>query len=1306
MNLNQPTLLKLVAIALVSGGFAACTPSHDKADASGAIPTPPPTAVIALIGQTPVTGAPVSVRSGANVVLSGKDSIGSGNGDPVVGYTWIPQNDAAKLVTLIERSVNTVAFIAPLPGPADASPLVLQFGLKVTTASGLTATTGATINVYRVPDPDNFILTDIKASSQQVAFNVVAATTATICGTASAGCTTGLHADVPFTISAQKTVTYTTVQNTTNTVKIGAPIVLTGSWRSYAGTTGAGTGTDPAAAAAVTAASAFNNPTFRLRPPSVNIDEVNMAVLCAGAPPCTFPDANSGVRQNEMQIADVDSARAYYEFSFASPGNGVDTSPTPVLLVTPGTGGVGVLAVGSGSGMALDVYETDILDALRSPTKSIESLTSAQAYYAALDSQVPKTTLAAWLKDNCFTATAPYGADAKATYVNNFDLGFGREMYFKTDCANPAAVGATIQTANGERAAVVFNYSTLENAIQRNGAFAAVAMEYRADVPGTGEPYTRFYTFAPDQRTGDWVRVSSFDFDGRGQKYTPGNCTVCHGGKPRGAYTASGGAIADLGAVFLPWDQRNLLFADSAAADVDPTLQAGFTVADQASSIQALNLKGTMSTLNNRAADTAPIIQRRQNQRDLICGFYGITTCYTGANYPAWTYTAGAFDPTFLPVGWTAAVTDPNSSASFSAADLKSMYSDVVAQHCRGCHMQRIAEPASAASTIQLAAAPQFANASELFTPKPVNSGISVYNDMKAGVLFGRHIMPGSRLTADRFWAGFGSPADATCTLFMATTPACTLAKLLGFTDDAASVPHPVAVIANTTPAATPSVSLDGTLSLFANSFDWALSFQSVPGYQSAAKLIGDSGAQPTFLPDAPGYYTARLSVTDSTGVVGPVDPATRPSASVVIDALPLPGAWSLSLPAFTSTEFDLLTAPGATSATQSVATLGDEPNVFSITDDAAARAAGLIVALAACPATLPLPYTLSGYAGPTAAHCVTVDASSATIVPGTYMVGLGLQDHYTAGNAAPGSTPGTTVASVIAVTVPSAGQLTPSPVSATCGAYVSGATYTCSIALPVQCDVQNQFSALPAGWYAIAQIDTNAWLPVNGRPIPGAGGPNVGSITPNGTLAAAHITAAASCGATVTVAYQPPQFFVSNHGGGSASVTEQIPYQIQLFNSSGTPLSAIGVVDANITVTVTRTIAVAGTGGVKAALTSAGCNSCHNASDLVNGQGWGLTDASFYNELTDTQLFRAYPSNGANTCPVDTAAYPEVTGERCIDFSHPQHGSLILAKPNQDTSVYGSLVHGGGDQSGSYNSGETNFQTVLRWINEGAFPD
>src|SRR5439155_712148 len=71
----------------------------------------------------------------------------------------------------------------------------------------------------------------------------------------------------------------------------------------------------------------------------------------------------------------------------------------------------------------------------------------------------------------------------------------------------------------------VSNYPNVEAARLGIGLIATVAMDYSPNPLG-GAPYTKFYVF-----NSNGARVNFADLDGRGAKYVPRLCIICHAGQ-------------------------------------------------------------------------------------------------------------------------------------------------------------------------------------------------------------------------------------------------------------------------------------------------------------------------------------------------------------------------------------------------------------------------------------------------------------------------------------------------------------------------------------------------------------------------------------------------------------------------------------------------------------------------------------------------------------------------------------------------------------------------------------------------------
>ena len=671
------------------------------------------------------------------------------------------QTDAAPTpqVALIYRNANTISFSAP----QVAQPVTLNFQLTVTNASGRTSTANAQVNVAVSNDDDRFLLANVIQPAPPVPrhFRVGVSTVAGLAN---------LTADAPVCVQLSRTISYTPRSGAANSASIALPPErIDAKWVAAVG------------GAAGFAPGDYTNPVVSFVLPSLNDDDI---LAKYGAP-------SAEVNALTLVPADVDSAYVQLAVT-AAPGscdgtasNAALSASTLMLQLYDETGAVvGTPATASAAGSAVSVNSSplnpdpltpdgsgnltpdDFLRAeasrvvaapavYKAPYPAYETRESATAYYAAIDPTAAKATLPAWLAANCFDANDPnYGAGetgfsvVHATYTNNFDLGFGRDMYFS-------------KCANGTMASVVVNYPNLEAAANKLGAFLAVAMDY---TPGagssapcftnitdpttnTGNCFATFYSFAPDDRTGVFQRILSANFDRRGQKYLPGSCTACHGGAPTFAPGQPYPANGRIDANFLPWDVGTLLFADTdpafscLASQQNPNClsvnAAQFTKATQEPLIQQMNALAWRTYQYAEMispAPGAPAVDRNQAPRDLLTQWYGGDP---GAS------TAHAFDDTATPAAWL--------TPGQTAAAPDDLYHSVFAHYCRSCHTQ------VSAPGLQLASYAQFSNALP-FVPRLGFGAVTaaVYNDAE---------MPLSRLTMDRFWQDFDGGTSAAQTL-------------------------------------------------------------------------------------------------------------------------------------------------------------------------------------------------------------------------------------------------------------------------------------------------------------------------------------------------------------------------------------------------------------------------------------------------------------------------------------------------------------------------------------------------------------
>lgn len=754
-------------------------------------PTRAPQAVATAIGYAGSNAdgdVSFNVRSQAEVLLSGNNSIESDAA--ILTFLWEPQNDAARAATATIRNLNTINVAIPtVTAPTD-----LIFRLTVRESDGDTDTATATLHVQPALDSNRF-LTPVGRSAR---LRVVAATLQPVA------------AGGEFELRLKSRVTYTTRNGLPNTVEfdIGAPIQ--GQWQSNVGS-GGDSATD------------FRNPVFDFPVPSFDADDVTRLFQA------TLP----GSSDNLPDPAFVDDTDIEVIASLTSP----TLLAQSVLFVLDAEHQVVARQANGNNGLPTELTLTpEQVEALRISGGGLENKATARAYYAAIDPDDEKASLRAWLSANCFDPDAEnFGADAHAIYTNNFDLGFGRDMYFRT--ARPANC-TSASFGPGDSAAVVINYPTLEGAAKKLDPIIAVAMEYKATDPDRSQPgLVTFYAFAPDERTGEFPRVLSANFDGRGEKYLPGSCTACHGGRP---LTPAPNALdtyalsADVGATFMPWDLESFLYSDTDPAFPTDASNAGlrgqFTRALQEGEFRKLNLAayatyGGGQPFQCHAAFDGPC--------ELVHIWYG------GTDLPSATFLDRQIAP-----GWLQGGPDNN------PPEAEQIYLDAFARNCRACHVQRVQDPTGEID-------PQLRTYAELLMEGATVSSLT----------FDEGAMPAARLTMDRFWttgAGGASAGDLLAESLGVAAPAAPGRPLACVGPDNALVdPTLSSDSANRGPIVRNSpVSQSAACSQFPGGIDWELTVPS----GSATALVGTDTARASFLPDQPGDYDLTLRLTGLDG--------------------------------------------------------------------------------------------------------------------------------------------------------------------------------------------------------------------------------------------------------------------------------------------------------------------------------------------------------------------------------------------------------------------------------------------------------
>jgi hypothetical protein len=801
---------------------------------------PKPSAVASILGASSAT-TDVSVRSGADVVVSGKDS--DGIDDPILDFDIqaISVSGDSEITVeminalLIERNLNTKVFSAP----SVTVETVVQFEVVVTDADGVSASDTTSVTILAVGDSDTFLTqaavsnSDIGRYELVVALDldpdeVTASSFGVLIETVVQWKPRVAHTDCVLGDSLDRCELVVDTQT------------ITGDWQ---------TGLTASDVAAEDAADAPFNPHFLIDMPAVDADTINI-------------NYETTDREKRLELENVASANIYHRYSFQAPDNNAK------LLVLSRNG--------TDSGLLVHRYKEALetasslvdVDTIRSLNLA-ESVLSAEAYYRILDPLNEADTLNKWLQLRGFVAGVGQEQEfAHALYLNNYDLGFGRNMFMRTDdCGNVYTY--------------VENYPSLELGIKEQNGFATVVMEYSPINPGaagscsTDEKIVKFYAFVPDDNSGEQIRMPTMNFDGRGEKSVPGVCTSCHGGGPESmvSYVAThvdtNGAdlntlltavdaltseqkldLVDLNATFMPFDLDAFLFTQARDSELTDPFYDRLTITDaQIAQFSRENQLAAFRTFNKAALRTYlhkqggisnvdPEVEAEQKARwdapiELVNSWYAGLNIASLADIDD--IDDKVFDGSGIPDGWLA---NPD------------LYHDVYALYCRACHIQM--------TNTEL----NFDTLDKFLDTETTNS------TRLEDIVFKRGAMPLARLTMDRFWVDFNGGESA--------------ASLLQSSISSSSVPGSIEAefdINNTTPNGVGvQVQLDSLVLGEVDDYQWR--FTNDCG--SEAFLNNSSSAAANFVTDiSPCAYDVTLEVSNDFG-------SDSISKTIVVDRTPV----------------------------------------------------------------------------------------------------------------------------------------------------------------------------------------------------------------------------------------------------------------------------------------------------------------------------------------------------------------------------------------------------------------------------------
>ncbi|MEY2508291.1 MAG: hypothetical protein QOH01_2620 [Verrucomicrobiota bacterium] len=283
----------------------------------------------------------------------------------------------------------------------------------------------------------------------------------------------------------------------------------------------------------------------------------------------------------------------------------------------------------------------------------IGSAAKAAGYYDTIDPLHNRTNLADWFFQNGFDANGESTDPnyARTSYLNDNDLGSGRDMHF-------------LKHSDGTLSAYVTNYSRgvafdqrfafADDALGKLNPGATVCMEYKPVENATGafagRPIVKFFVFADLDGLPGIERQGAANLDGFGAKFVPALCMNCHGFVH--TYTPVNVAApplseVDLGSNFRELDIATYRFSGARttpnAAEQDSFRQQNLMIRDIAAA---------------PPAGANPIA--RGPIHDLIDGWY-----------PG---SAGNQNNSYTPLAW-------------QGSPQQGLYHDVVKTSCRTCHI-------------------------------------------------------------------------------------------------------------------------------------------------------------------------------------------------------------------------------------------------------------------------------------------------------------------------------------------------------------------------------------------------------------------------------------------------------------------------------------------------------------------------------------------------------------------------------------------------------------------------------------------
>ncbi|MFT7184916.1 MAG: hypothetical protein ACI84K_000283 [Pseudohongiellaceae bacterium] len=801
---KQRTILKWtqrVWLLLLLMNIAACDNLSDVGNQSDA----PPRANVIVQGMkaTDSTSNTFVVRGGTDVLLTGKDS--DGVDDPILTFKWLQTDSSGYKVALIERSTNSRVFVAPIV----AENTELRFLLTVVDADGKTSSHAVTVTVTPVGDVNHFLT---HPDSNEASLRLLVAP--------DAGQITG-NAEELFEINIEVVAHWRNREGSYDSITVSSDVLNASFPANYAAPT------DPTAA---------TNPRLMFNLPSLNIDLINQ-----------YFEAED--RQRRLEFYHIDSAYLDLKLTLdpknttvsfkAYAFDGSDLLLANEITSASISGDATLRSLSSPLVQALSVaekpsqavlldtasgtFDVSVLVEELKAQVGVDNVQTGRNYYALIDPTDEFVYLNDWLVYAGFTDK--YGkaisdeSIAHAIYLNNYDLGFGRNMWTRYD------------ETTGNVYSYVINYPSLEASVKGVGDFAVVVMEYSGYPSSADQKIVKFYAYVPDDRNGGYIRANTMNFDGRGEKAVPGVCASCHyQDKSTVGSDFTQVADADIGATFLPWDLDSFLYSDSSnEGEVDPSYNATNISSNVRFDASRLGQEAELKKMNQHALTTYI------NDTERHDGSIKLLHCMYGDQAPIGDVSKlpeGEFDSKCVQEGWQ---------------EQEALYHSVYARNCRACHTQF---PESVEDTaINFDTYADFVSTSKL--------------PLLKNYVFQQGRMPLARLTMDRFWIDFDGGTSAAEILrahldaideTVASSPGEALADIvvsgITITDDE-DYPNQVNVTDTL-------VHYDAANSLFTDTYLWEVTSDDCA---SLPVFDGNSSSTATFMLDSENFFPCLFNV-------------------------------------------------------------------------------------------------------------------------------------------------------------------------------------------------------------------------------------------------------------------------------------------------------------------------------------------------------------------------------------------------------------------------------------------------------------